>query len=142
MSPVTIDYPCHIRNTRHGQQRILPGETPEPLRPVEPGRIPRLTKLMALAIRFEEKLQEGHVSDMAQLARLGHVSRARLTQIMNLRLLAPDIQEELLLLPRVTEGRAPLKYRDLLPIIRHPVWKTQREKWSVLVRNKSVLAPH
>jgi hypothetical protein len=47
---------------------------------------------------------------------------------MNLRLLAPDIQEELLLLPRVLEGRAPLKYRDLLPILRCPVWRDQREK--------------
>ena len=35
------------------------------------------------------------------------VTRARMTQIMNLLNLAPDIQEELLLLPPVTEGRDP-----------------------------------
>lgn len=46
---------------------------------------------MALAIRFDRIVQEGHVRDYADLARLGHVTRARLTQIMNLRLLAPDI---------------------------------------------------
>lgn len=55
---------------------------------------------MALAIRFEELLTSGTVKDYADLARLGGVSRARITQIMNLRLLAPDIQESLLLQER------------------------------------------
>jgi hypothetical protein len=95
---------------------------------------------MALAIRFEEKLQQGHVRDMAQLARLGHVSRARLTQIMNLRLLAPDIQEDLLYLPRVLEGRSLIKYRDLAPIIQCPIWGEQREQWKTMLRDRN-LAP-
>ena len=51
---------------------------------------------MALAIHFEGLLANGEVTDMADLARLGHVSRARITQIMNLRLLAPEIQKDLL----------------------------------------------
>lgn len=42
--------------------------------------------------------------DYADLARLGHVTRPRLTQIMELFLLAPDIQEEILFLPAVTSG--------------------------------------
>lgn len=129
MSGITVEYSCHIRNTRHGRQHLVSGAAPEPPVPVEPGCIPRIAKLMALAIRFEEKLQQGHVRDMAHLARLGHVSRARLTQIMNLRLLAPDIQEALLHLPRVLEGRPPLKYRDLIPLLQDPVWRSQREKW-------------
>ncbi len=60
---------------------------------------------MALAIRFERLIQAGEVADYAELARLGHVTRARITQIMNLRLLAPDIQERLLFLPRIEGGR-------------------------------------
>ena len=48
------------------------------------GRIPRVSKLMALAIRFEHLLATGAVTDQAQLADVGHVSRARVTQIMNL----------------------------------------------------------
>ncbi len=75
---------------------------------------------MALAVRFEDKLRDGQVRDMAQLARYGHVSRARLTQIMNLRLLAPDIQEQILRLPRIAKGRAPLRYQDIVPIIQLP----------------------
>lgn len=129
MSPITIERTCHIKNTRHGRKRLLPGEAPDPSLPVGPGRIPRITKLMALAIRFDEKLAAGHVSNMAQLARLGYVTRARMSQIMNLRFLAPEIQEELLNLPRVHKGRAPIKYRDLLPMLCYPLWKDQREEW-------------
>jgi len=88
---------------------------------------------MALAVRFEDKLQQGQVRDMAQLARYGHVSRARLSQIMNLRLLAPDIQEQILQLPRTTKGRAPLKYQDVAPILQTPDWKRQRQEWASLV---------
>lgn len=54
---------------------------------------------MALAIRLEGSISEGIVADQAELARRGHVTRARLTQIMNLLGLAPEIQEEILFLP-------------------------------------------
>ncbi len=62
-----------------------------------PPRIPRITRLMALAIKFREMIDRGEVKDYADLARLGFVTRARVTQIMNLTLLAPEIQEEILL---------------------------------------------
>ncbi len=61
-----------------------------------PPRIPRITRLMALAIKFQDMIDRGEVKDYADLARLGFVTRARVTQIMNLCLLAPDIQEQLL----------------------------------------------
>lgn len=66
---------------------------------------------------------------MADLARLGHVSRARITQIMNLRLLAPDIQEELLFLPRTDALRDALKYADIRPLTVEPDWEEQRQIW-------------
>ena len=62
-----------------------------------PPRIPRITRLLALAIKFQDMVDRGEVRDYADLARLGYVTRARLTQVMNLLLLAPDIQERLLL---------------------------------------------
>jgi hypothetical protein len=70
----------------------------------ESGRVPRLAPLMALAICFEDLIRTGQVADYADLARLGHVSRARITQIMNLLLLAPDIQEQVLFHPVWTAG--------------------------------------
>ncbi len=51
---------------------------------------------MSLAITFQDMVDRGEVRDYADLARLGYVTRARLTQIMNLVLLAPDIQESVL----------------------------------------------
>ncbi|GIW55523.1 MAG: hypothetical protein KatS3mg082_1927 [Nitrospiraceae bacterium] len=61
-----------------------------------PPRIPRITRLMALAIKCQDMIDRGEVKDYADLARLGFVTRARVTQIMNLTLLAPDIQETIL----------------------------------------------
>jgi len=97
-----------------------------------PGRIPRVAKLMALAIRFERLIAEGVVTDQAELARLGHVTRARVTQIMNLLNLAPDLQEALLWLPPVEQGRDPLTERDLRPIVAIINWRKQRRLWDKL----------
>lgn len=96
-----------------------------------PGRIPRVAKLMALAIRFEQLVRDGVVADYAELARLGHVTRAHVTQIMNLLMLAPDIQEEILFLPRATAGRDPIHLRQLQPIALEPDWRKQR-RWRTL----------
>jgi hypothetical protein len=81
---------------------------------------------MALAIRFEELLRKGEVKDHAQLARLGHVSRARITQIMNLLNLAPDIQEALLFLEPMRSWRDTLSERVCRDMIQEPEWTRQR----------------
>jgi hypothetical protein len=81
---------------------------------------------MALALRFQGLLQQGLIADYATLARLGHVSRARITQIMNLAVLAPDIQEALLFLPRTERGRDPLHLRHLQPLTRIADWGEAR----------------
>ena len=68
----------------------------KPAREPAAPRMPRITRLMALAIKFQEMVDRKEVRDYADLARLGYVTRARLTQIMNLMLLAPDIQQSIL----------------------------------------------
>lgn len=93
------------------------------------GRVPRVARLMALAIRFEGLLRTGKVRNYVQIAKLGHVTRARVTQIMNLRALAPDIQEALLFLPRVERGRDPIHLAQLQPIARTILWPEQRALW-------------
>jgi hypothetical protein len=82
--------------------------------------------LLALAHRFDDLLQTGEVASMAELARIGQVTRARLSQIMDLTLLAPDIQEAVLAFPPNSSGRDPLVMRDLLRIVRVPYWPEQR----------------
>jgi len=71
-------------------------------------------------------IRDAEVRDYAELARLGHVTRARLTQIMNLLNLAPDIQEEILLLPAVTHGDDPVRERGLRAMAAVLDWGKQR----------------
>jgi hypothetical protein len=89
-------------------------------------RIPRITKMMALAIRFDHLIKTGQVKDQSELARLGQVSRARLTQIMDLLLLAPDIQEEVLFWSFET---ITIHEKELQRIGKCHNWKSQRTAW-------------
>ena len=79
-------------------------------------------------------VDEGVVRDYAELARLGHVSRARITQIVRLNLLAPDLQEALLFLPRVERGRDPIREHAVRPIAATVDWRKQRRMWGGLAR--------
>ncbi len=51
---------------------------------------------MALAIGLDYLIKSGQVTNQAELAPVGHICRARITQGMDLNLLAPDIQGEIL----------------------------------------------
>jgi hypothetical protein len=84
---------------------------------------------MALAIKFDGMLQRGEVRDYAELARLGHVTRARVTQIMNLLNLAPGIQEAILFLPAVESGRGELREWQVRSIASRACWSDQRRTW-------------
>jgi hypothetical protein len=115
-------------NARRAVQQVVGEEPPA----TESGRVPRVTRLMALALRFEHLLERKAVRDQAELAELGHVTRARVTQIMNLLHLAPDIQEALLDLPCVQGGRDPVVERDIRIIAAEPNWRRQRRLWADL----------
>ena len=127
ISGFTLTRPFHVHRGQSGRRAIRAGEAPSP--PPE-GRVPRVARLMALAIHFDQLLRDGVVADQAELARLGHVSRARLTQIMNLLNLAPDIQVALLHLPRSAAGREEVSERHLRPIASEPAWRKQRQIWA------------
>ena len=88
--------------------------------------------LMGLAIRLEDLVNSGQAKDYATLARVAHVSRARITQVTHLTLLAPDIQESILFFPRVQRGRDPIIERDLRPIAAEAGWPKQRRMWRQL----------
>jgi hypothetical protein len=87
---------------------------------------------MALAMRLDELIRSGQVTGYAEVARLGHVTRARLSQIMSLLCLAPDLQEEIIFLPRTFKGRDAVQLRHLLPITVIPDWRKQRIRWKSL----------
>lgn len=96
------------------------------------GRLPHITRYMALAIYYEDLIRQGHVHDYAEIATLGHVTRARVTQIMNLRLLAPDIQEQLLSQDRIAKGRDVLCLRSVQSLALQSNWRQQRKKWEAM----------
>ncbi|WP_439630599.1 hypothetical protein [Gemmata sp.] len=129
-APLAVAGTVHFGRAGRGARKVL-RLGPAPAEPA-PGRVPRVARLTALAIRFDRLLQDGTVADQAALARLGHVTRARVSQIMSLLHLAPDLQEAVLFLPKVETGRAPLLLRDLLPIAATPEWRTQRALWRKL----------
>lgn len=126
-----IEFKVHFQMSRRGKKRVVVGERPAGA-VLPPGNLPRVTRLMALAIRFDGLIRDGEVTDLAEIARLGQVTRARVTQIMNLLHLAPDIQEAILHLPRVESGRDPLTERDLRPIAALSDWRKQRRLWSAM----------
>lgn len=125
---ITIKRKIHFQSGRHTRKELREGDpTPSPAA----GRVPRVSRLMALAIRLDQLIRDGEVTDQAELARLGHVSRARLTQILNLLCLAPDLQERLLFLPQVHGGRDPATERDLRPLAVITDWRKQRRHWEL-----------
>ncbi len=91
------------------------------------GRLPRISRLMALAIKCDGLTRTGVLRDYSELALLGQISKARATQIMNLLHLAPDIQEHLLLLPATTANRDPITERQLRCMTAVVAWDEQRE---------------
>lgn len=126
---LTIQRQVHFRRGRGSRKVIKEGQSPG-IEHTPKGTIPRVSRLMALAIRFDHLIKSGQITDQADLARLGHVTRARVTQIMNLPNLAPDIQEELLFLPRTTQGRDPVREHMLRPIGAVLDWRKQRRMWA------------
>jgi hypothetical protein len=93
------------------------------------GRIPRVTRLLALGHRIDAMIRSGELRDWADAARLVAVTRARMTQIANLLLLAPDLQEAILHVPRLVRGSDPITERQLREIVIEVDWSEQRTKW-------------
>lgn len=124
---ITVKRKVHFVRREHGRKSMT--SKPRPTDQVESGRIPRISRLMALAIRYDRLIREGQVADMSELARLAHVTQPRMTQIMNLNHLAPDIQEELLFLPPVTKGRERVHERALREVAAEMEWNNQRIGW-------------
>lgn len=127
---ITVKRKVQLTREAHGRRRV--GEAKKKSSPAQAGRIPRISRLMAVAIRLEHLLLTGQVSDVTELARLGHVTQPRMSQILNLALLAPDIQEELLFLPRVETGKPTIHEKMLRPVSAEMDWEKQREMWRAL----------
>jgi Recombinase zinc beta ribbon domain len=99
---------------------------------VESGVVPRVSRLMALAIKFERLVREGAVRNYRELAEAGQISRARMSQIMRLSDLAPEIQEELLFLPKTLTGPDRFTEKTVRQVARSVDWECQRKEFRAL----------
>ena len=126
---VTIKRELSVSVASRGRIAIRPIDpNAEPPRPRPTSKVPRVSRLMALAIHFNEMLGTGEASDMIELARRGHVTQPRMSQIMALNQLHPDIQETLLNLPS-TKGKPEIHEKRLRPIAAMLRWEDQRAAW-------------
>jgi DNA invertase Pin-like site-specific DNA recombinase len=117
----------------HGDKRREIEQTAVlPEHPVE--RLPRITRLLALAVKFEGLIQQGVIKDYAELARLGQVSRARVTQIMNLLSLSPYIQEQILFWAQGSSDKRSIRETTVRALSSEINWNRQRERWEEIVR--------
>ena len=116
------------------QFALRPGASPTAENSVRPsgGRLPRVTQVLALAIHFENMIRQGEAKDYADLARLCCLCRERVSQIMRLNYLAPDIQIELLYLPALPGGRYPISESGARRIASLLSWVDQRREWARL----------
>lgn len=120
--------PTEIQFRLHASQRAERGqvaEAPSSRR----GRLPRVTQVLALAIQFKDMIQRGEARDYADLARLGCITRERMSQIMELIWLAPDIQQEILEFPTNKTGRFPISEVAVRRVAENLAWPDQREAW-------------
>ena len=84
---------------------------------------------MAFAIRCHELLRTGKVRDLEHRATIGNVSQPRISPILSLAMLAPDMQETLLFLPRLSEGKPEISEKSLCKITMLDNWGEQRLAW-------------
>jgi hypothetical protein len=124
---LTITGKFYVTTRRKGRKGLASGSSP-----TVGHLVPRVAKLMALARRLEQLVSDGVVANYAELARLGRVTGARLTQIMNLLNLAPDIQEEILFLKSPKDGRQVIFEPQLRAIVAVADWEEQRRMWRKL----------
>ena len=116
-----------------GDPQLLYGVLPR-ARPAARSRPARVACMLAFAHRIEEELDGGRFASASEVARLLGVSRNRISQLLRLTRLAPDIQAEILFLE--TTGHEPVREKWLFEDVAvHLDWNDQRAAW-VRVRRR------
>jgi hypothetical protein len=125
---LTINRPFHITVRSKGSKVLQKGKAdPKPA-----GRVQRVVRLLALAHRCGDLIRDGVIINQSELAHYGQISTTRMSQIMWLDNLAPDIQDAILELPRTAQGRDTILEQDVRPIAKTLDWNEQRAMWATL----------
>ncbi len=118
-----------IERVRRKAVEFVEGQPPKPRR----SRPLRVARTLALAHVFRELIAAGVVRDQAELAAVTGFTRARITQMMDLTLLAPGIQEEILFAEQ-SRGATTIAERRLREVVACVEWDAQRMRWSHIAR--------
>lgn len=122
-TPLRLEYTVHFATQAKGRKTIKQGEKPKTI-----GHVPRVARLLALAHHFDALIEQGAVKDYAEIAKMAQMSRARVTQILTLKFLAPDIQEHIAMLPQ-SHGTDRISEKKIRRIAMIPEWAMQRLHW-------------
>ena len=117
---VKYRFPARMATRAPGMANVASmaaGLTTSPTRPMAS----RLARQLALAYHVERLIEKGVLKDYAEAARLLGLTRARMTQIVNLRWLSPKLQEAIL------EGTIMVAERVLRRAACEAVWERQME---------------
>ncbi len=131
-SKLTVNRSFHVQTRRNGSKSLADGKAPTKPQ----GRVPRITRLLALAHRCRKLVRDGVIINQSELAHYGQISTTRMSQIMWLDNLAPDIQEQILDLPRTVQGRDAILEREVRPIAKTHDWAEQRKMWTKLMSQR------
>jgi hypothetical protein len=129
---LTIETPNHFKRAKAGKKTIAVGPAPEPNSPPS-DPIPRISRLVALTIHFDGLIRDGVVKNYADLARLGSVSRARITQIMNILALPPWKRDEILITWCAATRCGEATERNFRIVSGEEIWNLQRNKLAPLL---------
>lgn len=113
-------------------RRVLLSVTPPPAKPEPVHRPAKVAQMLALAHHLQRAIDRGDVADRAAVARRLGLTRARVTQLLDLLILAPDLQLAVLRLEAI-DGAEPLAERTLRAVAHAGTWADQRAAWSKLV---------
>jgi len=125
-----VEFEVRFPRTKGWRQvEARPEARETPLKPAPP-QVPKVTRLLVLGYHFERLVSQGVVKDYAALSRLTGLSRARVTQLVNLTLLAPNIQAEILTRDAAAADRDATFERRLRDLTALPDWNEQRTRQS------------
>lgn len=130
-SMITMEYKVEFtKKPRNGRVKKGGGECDSD--PSDPS-VHKISRLMALAIKMDRLVRE-ECYTYSDLAKMGKVSRSRISQIMSLLNLAPDIQEEMLFLNPKDARRAHVAAPRMRKIAGKIDWERQRGIWAKVAR--------
>ncbi|ACY13375.1 hypothetical protein [Haliangium ochraceum] len=106
---------------------------PAPSAPLPTRRPARVAQMLAFAHRVEAEVTRGDFESRSAAARHYGMTTGRITQLLSLLWLAPDVQEDVLFLEAI-DGREPVSGQALEKIARIADWSEQRRGWRGMTR--------